>query len=291
MPKDTKNTCRLHDNSLAISLFSTNSRLFTKADIKIANYISSNLNHFLQMTISDLAKATSVSEITISRFCKKLNLPGLQSLKIVLAGSDSINIIDKNIANDDNCQIISHKIFKNITDGLNNTLKLLNFKALDRSAQLISKASRIICFGYGNSATVCRDIATRFVRLGISCEFSADPHQQATLSACSTKDTLVIAVSYTGSSVNLLNNLQNIKANCGKIILITSHTLSPASKIADEVLIGVGPEVKNNSEASVSRLIHMAICDVLYTKVSLSKKDTFEKNMIKMRQSIAKLKS
>ena len=263
MPNEKKYAYVLHDNTLAISLFSANSKLFTKADIKIANYISANLNHFLQMTISDLASATSVSEITISRFCKKLNLPGLQSLKIILAG----------------------------TDGLNNTLKLLNFNALDRSAQLICKASRLICFGYGNSATVCKDIATRFVRLGISCEFSADPHQQATLSACLTKGTLVMAVSYTGSSVDLLNNLQIVKENGGKIILITSHTLSPASKLADEVLIGVGPEVKNNSEASVSRLIHMAINDVLYTKVSILKKETFEKNMIKMRQSIAKLKS
>ena len=291
MPNKKKSAYVLHDNTLAISLFSANSRLFTKADIKIANYISANLNHFLQMTISELASATSVSEITISRFCKKLNLPGLQSLKIVLAGTDNINTFDKNISNSDNCESISHKIFQNIADGLNNTLKLLNFKALDRSAQLICKASRLICFGYGNSATVCNDIVTRFVRLGISCEFSADPHQQATLSACSTKDTLVIAVSYTGSSVDLLNNLQIIKENGGKIILITSHTLSPASKIADEVLIGVGPEVKNNSEASVSRLIHMAINDVLYTKVSILKKETFEKNMSKMRKSIAKLKS
>ena len=97
MPNEKKYAYVLHDNTLAISLFSANSKLFTKADIKIANYISANLNHFLQMTISDLASATSVSEITISRFCKKLNLPGLQSLKIVLAGTESINTFDKNI--------------------------------------------------------------------------------------------------------------------------------------------------------------------------------------------------
>lgn len=280
----------LNSKAQAISLFSAFANLFTKADIKLANYISDNLSNFMQMTISDLANATEVSEITVSRFCKKIELPGLQALKINLAGTDKHNA-DKNIFINDSCEKISHTIFNNITDGLNNSLKLLNFDAIERSAALISKCSRLIFFGFGNSATVCHDLATRFVRLGMSCEVSSDPHQQATLAACTNANTLIIAVSYTGSSIGLIDNLQMAKDNGAKIILVTSHKLSPAAKIADEILIGVGPEVKNNSEASVSRLIHMAICDVLYTKVSLLKKDIFEKNMMQMRKGISLLKA
>ena len=102
---------------------------------------------------------------------------------------------------------------------------------------------------------------------------------------------VIIAVSYSGSSVQLLSALQTATENGATIILITSHKNSPASRLADYTLIGIGPEVRHNSESSVSRLIHMAIGDVLYTRVSFMQKGFFEENLQKMREGISTLKS
>ncbi len=276
-----------------LPLFSTAAQILTPSDAKIANYIAAHLESFMAMTISDLARSIEVSEITISRFCKKLELPGLQALKITL--SKELNTPNPFLTNDltprDNVREITEKLFANIQDGLQNSLSLLDFGTLEEAAHAIYKASRLMLFGYGNSATVCHDIATRFVRLAKSCEFTSDPHQQMTLASICDSHSVIIAVSYSGSSVQLLSALQTAAENGATIILITSHKNSPASRLADYTLIGIGPEVRHNSESSVSRLIHMAIGDVLYTRVSFMQKGLFEENLQKMREGISTLKS
>ncbi len=276
-----------------LPLFSTAAPSLTPSDAKIANFIADHLSDFMEMTVSDLAHAAAVSEITLSRFCKKLELPGLQALKIALSQElhSASPFLDSDLNLHDSSQVITQKLFANIQEGLHNSLSLLDFAAIDAAAGMIADASRLLLFGYGNSATVCQDIATRFVRLSKSCEVSSDPHQQMTLASICTKGSVVIAVSYSGASVNLIDALMQAKCNSAGIILITSHKNSPASRLADVTLIGLGPEVKHNSESSVSRLIHMAIGDVLYTRVSFMHNQEFEHSMTKMRAAISTLKS
>ena len=283
----------LSEKALELPLFSTASQILTPSDFRIANFIAENLEDFMEMTISDLSRSIQVSEITISRFCKKLDLPGLQALKINLSkelnASNPFISADLNIQ--DSCKEITEKIFANIQEGLKNTLSLLDFAALENAALLLANTPRILLFGFGNSATVCNDIATRFVRLEKSCEVSCDPHQQVTLASICKENTTVVAVSYSGASTELVNSLKIAQRQNLKIILITSHKNSPAAKLADVVLIGIGPEVKHNSESSVSRLIHLAIGDVLYTRISFLQNHRFEENMQKMREAISTLKS
>lgn len=50
----------------------------TKSERRIADYITAVPERVLAQTISDIASATESSEITVSRFCKKLGFSGLQ---------------------------------------------------------------------------------------------------------------------------------------------------------------------------------------------------------------------
>lgn len=283
----------LSAKAMEVPLFSTASHSLTPSDARIANFIADNLEDFMAMTISDLSRAIKVSEITISRFCKKLDLPGLQALKISLSkGHNGAGpFVSADLSPADSCRAITEKIFANIQEGLSNSLSLIDFAAIDKAAQILSAAQRIMFFGFGNSGTVCQDLATRFVRLEKSCEYSPDPHQQVTMASIHGMRAAVIAVSYSGASTELISSLRVAKAHNLPIVLITSHKNSPAAKLADVALIGIGPEVKHNSESSVSRLIHMAIGDVLYTRISFMQDHLFEENIQKMREAIALLKS
>ena len=57
----------------------------TKSEKKIADYITGHKDEIMGQTVAEIAKNTANSEITISRFCKKLGFSGLQGLKIALA--------------------------------------------------------------------------------------------------------------------------------------------------------------------------------------------------------------
>lgn len=63
------------------------------------------------------------------------------------------------------------------------------------------------------------------------------------------------------------------------VIVITGHILSPLAKIADICLHGIGREANYSTEAGTSRMVHMAIGEVLYTRIVMADSDGFRKNM------------
>lgn len=264
----------------------------TKLERRIADYIIAAPEDVMEQTISDIAAATDSSEITVSRFCKKLGFSGLQELKLNLTAelSAAENKEFHDIHSTDRCHVVASKIFRNISEGLQDTISLLDYDAVDEAARMLRSARRIAVYGFGNSATVCRDIATRYLRLGFSIQAYADSHMQATSAALLSANDAVIAVSHSGASRELLQSVETARQCGAGIIVITSRAQSPLAKMAHVCLCGMGREVRYSSEAGASRLIHMAIGDVLYTRIAMADADAFQENMQKMRQEIAKKK-
>lgn len=262
----------------------------TKSERRIADYILSNAKTCIGQTVSEIADSADSSEITVSRFCKKLGFNGLQSLKIALAGEifSPDETLYQDITIDDTYETIAGKIFQNISDGLQDTLKLLNFKDVGKAIKILSGAKRIAAYGFGNSATVCRDIETRFIRFGIPVQAYSDSHQQFTSASLLTKKDAAIAISHTGESTDLLETVKLARTSGAKVVAITSYAHSSLTKLADVSLNGMGREVHYRSEAVASRLVHMAIIDLLYTGIAIKHRDSYMENIKKMRKAIAR---
>lgn len=261
----------------------------TKSEQRIASYIMENAARIMEQTIPELAGNTKSSEITISRFCKKLGFSGLQALKIALAAelSNAGEMEFREIGDKDTEEQVAAKVFQNIMDGLQDTLKILDFQQVAKAVQVLQKARRVAVYGYGNSATVCQDIETRFMRFGMVIQAYADMSQQLTSASLLTKEDVVIAVSHTGATIKLLEAVRVAKRAGAAIIVITSYAQSNLAKLGDVVLTGMGREVHYSSESVASRLIHMAITDVLYTAMARSNPESYHDNIAKMRSVIA----
>lgn len=264
----------------------------TKSEKHIAVYIAENLFQMMEQTGSELAQATDTSEMTVSRFCKKMGCSGLKELKLMLAADvpEQEQPLPKDIYSNDRSGDVARKIFRSIAEGLQDTLSLLDYDSIDKAAEALRKANRVVVFGFGNSATVCRDLATRYVRLGLSITDYSDSHIQVTAAALLSPDDVVLAVSHSGASAELLQSVYAAKECGATIIAITSHGQSPLAREAHICLCGMGREVRYSSEAGASRLIHMAIGDVLYTRIAMDNPHVFQRNMEKMRRQISKKK-
>lgn len=261
----------------------------TKSEQRIASYIMENTARIMEQTIPELAGNTKSSEITISRFCKKLGFSGLQALKIALAAelSNAGEMEFREIGDKDTDEQVAAKVFQNIMDGLQDTLKILDFQQVAKAVQVLQRARRVAVYGYGNSATVCQDIETRFMRFGMVIQAYADMSQQLTSASLLTKEDVVIAVSHTGATIKLLEAVRVAKRAGASVIVITSYAQSNLAKLGDVVLTGMGREVHYSSESVASRLIHMAITDVLYTAMARSNPESYHDNIAKMRSVIA----
>lgn len=286
------NKSLLSEKALAIPIFTSCNSKLTKSDAVVANFIASNIHRVLEMTISDVATETQTSDVTISRFCKKLNLNGFQALKVQLASFTNQALDDVEVDVGDDVQTISSKVFSKIHEGLNMTQNILDYEAIDRVATMIAKSNRLMVFGYGTSGTICRDIGIRFVRFGMPTEVLTDPHQQATVaSMCNNYDATLIVVSLSGSSIDLIHCVEAAKENGAKVVLITSHKRSPLADLADEVLVGLAPEIKLLAESNVTRFVYLAIVDVLYTRVAILRNKLYSNNIGNMRKALSAFKS
>jgi RpiR family carbohydrate utilization transcriptional regulator len=263
----------------------------TKTERKLAEYIISNPSEVIHMTITELAEITGSAEATISRFCKnKLGFPGFQSLKIALASDlyEPFESIYNEVNSDDAIDEVASKVFQNITEALHDTLKIIHAESLANAITAILAARRIEVYGTGGSAPIAADVEHRFSRFGISVRAYADQDMQAISASLLHPGDVVIAISHTGSNQSVLESVKIAKENGATIIGITSHLRSPLSQISNIILNGMAKEINYRSEAMSSRLIHLAIIDVLYVGAMLRQPDRITQNMQKIRQSIAK---
>ena len=261
----------------------------TKSEQKLADYILKNPADVMHMTMSELADATSSADATVFRFCQKLGFSGYQGMKQALAGElfSPAESLSQEVNADDTPQDITRKVFQDMIDALQETRKMLDYKALERAMDIISRTNRIDAYGYGGSSVVAQDIAHRFVRFGLDVHAYSDPHLQATSASLLKPGDVVIAVSHTGASRDLIKVLEIARERKAKIILITSYVKSPVTRLADVVLTGLARETSYRSEAMASRLVHLAILDCLYTGVMLRRMDDYIVNMKQVRKAIA----
>lgn len=264
----------------------------TKSEQKLADYIMKYPGSVMHMTMSELADAASSADATVFRFCHKLGFSGFQGLKQALAGDlfSPAEALSQEVEPDDTPRDVTGKIFQNIHDALQETAKMLDYKALEQAIGWIAGARRVDAYGYGGSGIIARDVEHRFMRFGMAVHGYSDPHLQIASASLLTSEDVVIAISHTGASLDLLKVLKVARNNKAKIILITSYLKSPATKSADAVLTGIAKETAYRSEAMASRLVHLAIVDCLYTGVMLQRMEDFIDNMKRVRDAIAEEK-
>lgn len=264
---------------------------FNETEKKVADYIINNTRELIYSTISQVAERLQVSDATIFRFCKKINLNGFQELKITLA-TEFTEGLDNNYANEqinenDTEETIISKVFNANITALNDTLLSINSKLIEDASDALLSAGQIVFYGNGGSGIVAMDAHHKFLRTGLKVSVYTDNHLQLmSLAQLSEKD-LIVIISHSGSNLNMINLLDIAKENGTKSIAITSFSKSPVSEKADITLNAISQETGYQFEAFASRIAHLTIIDALYMSVVLKKKDLTHAAIQKMRNAIS----
>ena len=159
---------------------------------------------------------------------------------------------------------------------------------LSKAIDVLSQAGKILFFGLAGSFRVAFDAEHKFFRLGINCYALSDPHMQAMYSALLNPSDVVIIITNTGRSKELLETIEIIRTTKAKIITITSHTQSPIAKLSDLVIGVKAIETTYRNEPMEVRICQLYIIDILFIGVALKRKDVILENLYKTRQSLEK---
>lgn len=248
-----------------------------KAEKKAADWILAHPEELLPLSIVEFAERAECSEATIVRFSKRLGFSGYQELKISLAKETKTNIVNAHMTKEDTTFQIYEKVCDDIYYSLESTKKAINPETLQKASEAIMSANKIVVLGLGNSAAVALDASHKLLRIGCSAYAYTDNHMQVIAASHLKKGDVVIGISHSGSSKDVIEAMQIARERGAVTICITNKGKSPIQKHSDLVLYTASEETKYNILALTSRIAQLSIIDALYYHIVYQQSDkTFE---------------
>ncbi len=284
-----KQTRKLPQSSNTLLLISSIYKSLTKAEKKVADAVQNNPEIAVYLTVTDLSEKAGVGETSVIRFCRKLGYRGYHDFKLAMA-QDIVNLpnyIEGHIEESDDAGVIAQKISANNVNMLQNTLDLIHAEELKKVAQTILKAKRLYIYGVGSSGITALDAHYRFMRLGIEVEAQRDSHIIAMSSSLVKKEDVVLGISTSGSTRDLVDSVKNAKKNGATVICLTSHARSPITNHADHILLVPSKEMPTQGGALSTKIAQIHMLDILSSLVYLMTKKTADAAIKKTAESVA----
>ncbi|ULQ50204.1 MurR/RpiR family transcriptional regulator [Liquorilactobacillus nagelii] len=247
-----------------IDMIYSNLSAMTQTDKKIAQSILKNPGDAVNYTISELASKSSVSEASVSRFCKNLQLTGFHQLKIELAKVSDDESSYYKVVNIDNIQQAITNIKDNKNSEISNTLASIDTSTIKKVMKLIENSRVFQIAAEGNTFPVVEDASYRFNQIGILtiCSESWETSIGQTLNLAS--DDVLMVISNSGESKRLLKQIRIAKKKGIKVIAITNRSDSPIALEADYHLRTAVRQKVLQSEYYFSRVAAMTVVETIF---------------------------
>ena len=209
---------------------------FFETEKKIGNFIIHHPKEIVDMTVGELAKECQVSEASVSRFCKKIDMKGFHHLKISIAKEMVSQSEDDELSNHisvDDLEQSLKNILANKVAELTQTVSMMNSENLQDILKRINNAQNVLFAAVGNTVPVAMDGAYKLNQIGISAVSTPVWETQLAYSYNLSPDDVVIAISNSGESTGVINILEAAKQKKATTISITNSEKSTIAKISD----------------------------------------------------------
>jgi len=258
-----------------------------KSERKVAEAILRDPTAATRYSIAALARAADVSEPTVNRFCRGFSATGFPDFKIRLAQSIATGTpyIGQNIEPDDTAAEFADKIMLATIASLDKARQALDPEAIATVVDYLIQAKQISFFGTGGSASVAMDAQHKFFRFNIPVSFYDDVLMQRMLAAGSNVGDAIVLISYTGRTRETVEIAHLARSNGATVIGITNPE-SPLAEACTAVLGVTAPEDTEVYMPMTSRIIHLAVIDILATGVTLKRGPDFLEHLRKVKESL-----
>lgn len=215
---------------------------FSNSEKQLARYILEHGEEVLQYSIQELAKQTFTSPATIVRLCKKLGLDGYSDFKIKYSAELQFDSTKQRIDVNypftavDTSRQIAYNMASLQQEAISDTLKLLDFKQIDKVVATLNTAKSIHIFGSGNSLLAGLSFQHKMMRIGKLVEVKLLSGEQVFMPYTMDENDIAIIISYSGETQDIVNIARILKQKKVLIIGITSLGDNQLSKFCTYVL-------------------------------------------------------
>lgn len=261
--------------------------LLSKSERKVAEVILASPQTAIHSSIATLARMADVSEPTVNRFCRRLDTKGFPDFKLHLAQSlaNGTPYVNRNVEEDDSVDSYTSKIFESVMASLDTVKANLDIAAINRAVDLLTQAKKISFFGLGASAAVAHDAMNKFFRFNIPVVYFDDIVMQRMSCMNSGEGDVVVLISHTGRTKNLVEMAHLARENDSTVLAITSRD-TPLAQAATLALLLDVPEDTDVYMPMVSRIAQLTLIDVLATGFTLRRGAKFRDNLKRVKEAL-----
>lgn len=190
-------------------------------EMLVYDYLMKNKEKVTYMTVRELADEVHVSTATVMRFCRKAGFDGYSEFKVKFKMFLNEEKNKKHQVNEDIQEI--QEYFQKISSEIHQ-------KELDEIADVVRDAKQVIFIGLGTSGILGKYGAIYFSNLKKFSQYIEDPYFPIMEGM---SDAVVIALSVSGETEQVVQMASDFKKNKCKIISITNKSVSTLSKLSD----------------------------------------------------------
>lgn len=263
---------------------------FFESERKIGTYIIQHTAEVVDMTVGELAQACGVSDASVSRFCKKINMKGFHHLKITLAKEISEKGIEEeeasnHISVNDIEQSLKNILANKVTE-ITQTVSMMDAKQLSEILNKLNMARTVQFFAVGNTIPVAIDGAFKLNQIGIPAVSGTIWETQIGYTYNMTAEDVVIAISNSGESTAVLRALEAAKSAGATTLSITNSEKSSAAQLSDYHITTATREKLFLDGYCFSRVSATTVIEILYLFLTSMRKDAY-KSIVRHEQAIA----
>ncbi|HYD99459.1 MAG TPA: SIS domain-containing protein [Alphaproteobacteria bacterium] len=241
-----------------------------RAEASVARAVLADPERAIRTSLAALAAGAGVSEPTVIRFCRSLGFEGYPDFKIGLAQdiAGGVPFVSPHVAAGDPPDILARKIFASAVGALQATAIGLSGERVGAAIDALASAGRLLAFGAGGSAAVALDAQHKLLRLGLHCHQTADPVLARMLLPTLAPGDLLLALSYTGRTLAVLELARLARGRGLRVVAITAAE-TPLAAAADVLLAVPASEDGELFTPMAARLAMLAMIDVVSTGLAL----------------------
>lgn len=267
----------MSQKSVINSIHSLYSSFFPQ-EKKVADYVLAHPRSVINMSNKELAKACATSVATITRFAKKCEAESFHQFKVILARDLVLSeeIQSSSTISLDDVHSSLYNIQANKMEEIKATLSLMDEEELKAIVMLLQKAHIIQIVAVGNTIPVAIHAQYLFNEIGLRAMAGTIWETQLAFSMSLTPQDVMIAISNTGESKDVLKMIKNAQEAGASVIGITNNDQSAIASVCDYHLQSATREKLFLNEFYYSRISAMTIIEVLYLFLTVDNEKSYK---------------
>jgi DNA-binding MurR/RpiR family transcriptional regulator len=244
---------------------------FHASEVAIAHAVLDNPIGVAHMNITQLANVSGTSVASVVRFSKAVGFKGYPEFRMALvselsriehSGDERVEL-DGGITVSDSAEEVIRKISQADSRAIQATAERLDVASFVATVDAWESAKIIGIIGVASGGYVAMDLQLKLNRLGRNCIAWRDAHTALTSIAMLNPGDVLVAISHSGMTLDIVEVITEFKKRGVTVVLITNTLRSSATAVSDLILYTSARETTFRSGATASRIAQLTVVDCL----------------------------